>query len=191
MIVDPLGLLEVVTGDLVHPLVEGRGPADLDLDAVRHAGLGRLGHLGRGLELGVLVAGEAGHQVGGATVGRDVRRAAGGDERGNAADARDGLDPVGDLRDDRPGRPGQSTVLEAVVDGHQGGRRELAGEALLQVALHGQGLGAGHLEPARAKPVCQLPEAKLAMTASSTTQAPMTNQRRRTVNAPSRPSGCS
>ena len=134
------------------PLVEGGGPAGLDLDPGRHALAGRRGDLGDGLELGVLVAGEAGDQVGGAPVGRDEGRAAGGGERLHPADARDGPDPGGDPLDDRPeggvvDRPG------LVVDGDQGGGRELVGEALLEVALDGQRLGAGHLEPARPEPV--------------------------------------
>src|ERR671912_600703 len=61
-------------------------------------------------------------------------------------------DPGGDPLDDRleggvVDRPG------LVVDGDQGGGRELVGEALLEVALDGQRLGAGHLEPARPEPV--------------------------------------
>jgi hypothetical protein len=151
---DPLGLLQVVAGDLVEPLVEGGGSAGLDLDAGRHALPGRLGHQRRGVELGVLVAGEADHQVGGAPVGRDEGRAAGGGERRHAADPVQRPDPGGDALDH--GLEGGVVHCPGpVVDGHQGGGRELVGEALLEVALHGQGLGAGHLEPARPEPVLE------------------------------------
>jgi hypothetical protein len=65
----PLGLLEVVPGDLVDAREEGRAAAGLHLDARGEAAAGRLGHLRGGVELGVLAAGEAGDQVGGVPVG--------------------------------------------------------------------------------------------------------------------------